>query len=43
MFTYVLYALAGAGLLISFMKDKKKTKMALKKHGNHLKTFCRSF
>ena len=31
MFTYVLYALAGAGLLISFMKDKKKTKMALKK------------
>ena len=31
MFTYVLYALAGAGLLISFIKDKKKTKMALKK------------
>ena len=31
MFTYVLYALAGAGLMISFMKDKKKTKMALKK------------
>ena len=31
MFTYVLYELAGAGLLISFMKDKKKTRMALKK------------
>ena len=30
-FTYVLYALAGTGLLISFIKDKKKTKMALKK------------
>ena len=29
MFTHVLYALAGAGLLISFIKDKKKTKMAL--------------
>ena len=31
MFTYVLYALAGTGLLVSFIKDKKKTKMALKK------------
>ena len=31
MFTYVLYALAATGLLISFIKDKKKTKMALKK------------
>ncbi len=31
MFTYVLYALAATGLLISFVKDKKKTKMALKK------------
>lgn len=31
MFTYVLYGLAGAGLVISFYKDKKKTKMALKK------------
>lgn len=31
MFTYVLYALAGTGLLVSFTKDKKKTKMALKK------------
>lgn len=31
MFTYVLYVLAGAGLLISFMKDKQKTRMALKK------------
>ena len=31
MFTYVLYALAATGLLVSFIKDKKKTKMALKK------------
>ena len=31
MFTYILYALAGTGLLVSFIKDKKKTKMALKK------------
>lgn len=31
MFTYVLYALAGTSLLVSFIKDKKKTKMALKK------------
>lgn len=31
MFTYVLYGLAGVGLAISFAKDKKKTKMALKK------------
>ena len=31
MFTYVLYALAITGLLVSFIKDKKKTKMALKK------------
>lgn len=31
MFTYILYVLAGAGLLISFVKDRKKTKMALKK------------
>ena len=31
MFTYVLYALAITGLIVSFMKDKKKTKMALKK------------
>lgn len=31
MFTYVLYGLAGAGLMISFYKDKKKTTIALKK------------
>ena len=31
MFTYVLYALAITGLLVSFIKDKRKTKMALKK------------
>lgn len=31
MFTYIIYGLAGAGLLFSFIKDKKKTKMALKK------------
>lgn len=31
MFTYVLYALAGGGLLVSFVKDRGKTKMALKK------------
>jgi uncharacterized membrane protein YraQ (UPF0718 family) len=31
MFTYVLYGMAGVGLAISFIKDKKKTKMALKK------------
>lgn len=31
MFTYILYALAAAGLLISFLKDRKKTKMALVK------------
>ncbi len=31
MFTYILYGLAGAGLVISFFKDRNKTKMALKK------------
>lgn len=31
MFTYLLYALAAAGLAVSFFKDRKKTKMALKK------------
>ena len=31
MFTYLLYALAGAGLAVSFFKDRQKTKMALKK------------
>jgi uncharacterized membrane protein YraQ (UPF0718 family) len=31
MFTYILYALAAAGLTISFFKDRVKTKMALKK------------
>ena len=31
MFTYILYGLAVALLLISFLKDRKKTKMALKK------------
>lgn len=29
MFTYVLYGLAGTGLVISFFKHRKKTKMAL--------------
>lgn len=31
MFTYILYALAIAGLAISFLKDRKKTKAALMK------------
>ena len=31
MFTYLLYVLAVAGLAISFYKDRRKTKMALKK------------
>ena len=31
MFTYILYGLAGGGLAISFLKDRNKTKMALKK------------
>lgn len=31
MFTYILYGLAIAGLAISFFKDRKKTKTALKK------------
>lgn len=31
MFTIILYVVAILGLLISFVKDKKKTKMALKK------------
>ena len=31
MFTYVLYGLAGIGLTISWLKDRKKTKMAFKK------------
>lgn len=31
LFTIILYVLAGAGLIFSFVKDKKKTGMALKK------------
>ena len=31
MFTYILYALAIVGLVLSFLKDRQKTKMALKK------------
>lgn len=31
MFTYILYALAAAGLILSYLKDKKKTKAALLK------------
>lgn len=31
MFTYILYGLAITGLAISFFKDRKKTKLALKK------------
>lgn len=31
MFTYILYALAITGLVLSFIKDRKKTKLALKK------------
>lgn len=31
MFTYILYALAGVGLTVSFFKDRGKTKAALKK------------
>ena len=31
MFNYILYLLAGTLLLLSFLKDRKKTKMALKK------------
>jgi len=30
-FTVILYIMAGAGLIWSFLKDKKKTKLALKK------------
>ena len=31
MITYAIYGLAAAGLTISFLKDRKKTRMALKK------------
>jgi len=31
LFTYILYGLAAAGLVVSFLKDKKKTKAALMK------------
>lgn len=31
MFTYVLYGAAILGLLLSFVKDRAKTKLALKK------------
>lgn len=31
MFTYILYGLAGTGLAVSFLKDREKTKSALKK------------
>ncbi len=31
MFTYILYGLAGIALVISFIKDRQKTKKALKK------------
>lgn len=31
MFTYILYGLTAAGLVVSFLKDKKKTKAALMK------------
>ncbi len=31
MFTYILYSLAGAGLALSYYKDRAKTKTALKK------------
>lgn len=31
MFTYILYGLAGVSLAISFIKDREKTKLALKK------------
>lgn len=31
MFTYLLYGVAAVGLTVSFIKSKKKTKMALKK------------
>jgi len=31
MFTAILYGVAGAGLLVSFLKDRQKTKKALKK------------
>ena len=43
MFTIVLYILAGGFLLISFIKDKKKTKIALRKRGNPLKIYFPSF
>ncbi len=43
MFTAILYGVAGTGLIISFFKDRKKTKMALKKHGSPLKIFYRNF
>lgn len=31
MFSYLLYGVAAVGLTVSFIKSKKKTKMALKK------------
>ena len=31
MFTAILYGVAGTGLILSFFKDRTKTKMALKK------------
>ena len=38
-----LYVVTGILLLVSFYKDKKKTKMALKKPGKRLKISCPNF
>ncbi len=43
MFTYFLYGLAGIGLLMSFIKDRNKTKMALKKAWKSLENILPQF
>ena len=43
MFTYLLYALAIAGLGVSFFKDRQKTKMALKKAWKAFKNILPQF
>lgn len=43
MFTYILYGLAGAGLIWSFYKDRGKTKMALKKAWKALENILPQF
>ena len=43
MFTKILYGAALLWLLISFVKDKAKTKLALKKYGGLLKIYCHRY